>query len=99
MPKSDLQGRMTEKGSTAGDGLALRELLRVPGGKPMDLAAYDTRETPAGPRDKPAGLAAMTDLATPLADLQERLWAASTAGDRRRVLLVLQHQKGPPASL
>ncbi|MDT0482421.1 PPK2 family polyphosphate kinase [Streptomyces doebereineriae] len=81
---------MTKKGSTAGDGLALRELLRVPGGKPMDLASYDTRKTPAGPRDKPAGLAAMTDLATPLADLQERLWAASTAGDRRRVLLVLQ---------
>ncbi|MGW3985225.1 PPK2 family polyphosphate kinase, partial [Streptomyces mirabilis] len=25
-----------------------------------------------------------------LADLQERLWAASTAGDRRRVLLILQ---------
>jgi len=45
---------------------------------------------PAGPRDRQAGLAAMTDLATPLADLQERLWAASTAGDRRRVLLVLQ---------
>lgn len=70
--------------------LSLRELLRVPGDKPMDLAAYDTRETPAGPRDKRAGLAAMTGLATPLADLQERLWAASTAGDRRRVLLVLQ---------
>ncbi|MFG2461822.1 PPK2 family polyphosphate kinase [Streptomyces sp. NPDC048523] len=72
------------------DDLALRELLRVPGGEPVDLSAHDARETPAGPRDKRAGLAAMTDLATPLADLQERLWAASTAGDRRRVLLVLQ---------
>ncbi|MEU0207167.1 PPK2 family polyphosphate kinase [Streptomyces canus] len=90
MSEKDAKGRTTTKGSTAGDGLALRELLRVPGGKPMDLASYDTRETPAGPRDKQAGLAAMTDLATPLADLQERLWAASTAGDRRRVLLVLQ---------
>ncbi|MFG2731362.1 PPK2 family polyphosphate kinase [Streptomyces canus] len=90
MPKRDSKGRRTKRGSTAGDDLALRELLRVPGGEPMDLAAYDTRETPAGPHDKPTGLAAMTDLATPLADLQERLWAASTAGDRRRVLLVLQ---------
>jgi PPK2 family polyphosphate:nucleotide phosphotransferase len=78
------------KGSRGGDDLALRELLRVPGGKPVDLAAHDAREMPAGPRDKQAGLAAMTELAAPLADLQERLWAASTAGDRRRVLLVLQ---------
>ncbi|MCX5252751.1 polyphosphate kinase 2 family protein [Streptomyces canus] len=90
MSKQGPKGRRTNKGSTAGDGLALRELLRVPGGKPMDLAAHDSREMPAGPRDKQAGLAAMTGLATPLADLQERLWAASTAGDRRRVLLVLQ---------
>jgi PPK2 family polyphosphate:nucleotide phosphotransferase len=90
MSEKDAKGRTTTKGATAGDGLALRELLRVPGGKPMDLASYDTRETPSGPRDKQAGLTAMADLATPLADLQERLWAASTAGDRRRVLLVLQ---------
>ncbi|MDH6439144.1 hypothetical protein M2158_007685 [Streptomyces sp. SAI-144] len=90
MPKEGSKGLGKKEGSTAGDGLALRELLRVPGGKPMDLAAHDSREMPAGPRDRQAGLAAMTDLATPLADLQERLWAASTAGDRRRVLLVLQ---------
>ncbi|GLP63633.1 polyphosphate--nucleotide phosphotransferase [Streptomyces sp. TUS-ST3] len=82
--------RTAKKNARTGDGLALRELLRVPGGKPVDLAAHDTRAIPAGPRHKRAGLAAMTDLATPLADLQERLWAASTAGDRRRVLLVLQ---------
>ena len=78
------------KGARGGGDLALRELLRIPGGKPVDLAAHDARETPAGPRDKHAGLAAMDELAKPLADLQERLWAASTAGDRRRVLLVLQ---------
>jgi len=88
--KEDSKGRTTKKGSTIGDDLALRELLRIPGAKPMDLSAHDTRQIPAGPRDKQTGLAAMTDLATPLADLQERLWAASTAGDRRRVLLVLQ---------
>ncbi|MGX1478188.1 UNVERIFIED_CONTAM: PPK2 family polyphosphate:nucleotide phosphotransferase [Streptomyces canus] len=90
MSKKGSKGLGNKKVSTSGDGLVLRELLRVPGGKPMDLGAHDSREMPAGPRDKQAGLAAMTDLATPLADLQERLWAASTAGDRRRVLLVLQ---------
>ncbi|MFE3851912.1 polyphosphate kinase 2 family protein [Streptomyces griseorubiginosus] len=87
--KKDSKARATEKGSEADD-FSLRGLLRVPGGKTVDLASYDAREIPAGPRDKEAGLAAMTALATPLGDLQERLWAASTAGDRRRVLLVLQ---------
>ncbi|MFK4101188.1 PPK2 family polyphosphate kinase [Streptomyces sp. NPDC019531] len=90
MAKKGSKSRATAKGSKSRGDLALRELLRVPGGKPVDLAAYDARETPAGPRDKQTGLASMTDLATPLADLQERLWAASTAGDRRRILLVLQ---------
>jgi PPK2 family polyphosphate:nucleotide phosphotransferase len=89
MSKKGSKSRVA-KGARGGDDLALRELLRIPGGKPVDLAAHDARETPAGPRDKQAGLAAMTELAAPLADLQERLWAASTAGDRRRVLLVLQ---------
>jgi PPK2 family polyphosphate:nucleotide phosphotransferase len=84
------KGSKTRAAKKGGDDLALRELLRLQGGKPVDLAAHDARETPAGPRDKQAGLAAMTELAAPLADLQERLWAASTAGDRRRVLLVLQ---------
>ncbi|MEU6354570.1 PPK2 family polyphosphate kinase [Streptomyces sp. NPDC047072] len=70
--------------------LALRELLRVPGGKPVDLTAYDAGGTPAGPPDKRAGKAATSALGEPLADLQERLFAASTAGDRRRILLVLQ---------
>lgn len=88
MSKQDSKSSTTKKGS--GDDLALRELLRVPGGKPMDLSSYDTRQTPVGPRDKQAGLSALTELATPLADLQERLWAASTTGDRRRILLVLQ---------
>ncbi len=68
----------------------LRELLRVPVGETVDLSAYDTAATPAGPRDKAAGRAETARMARPLAALQERLWAASTAGDRRRVLLVLQ---------
>jgi PPK2 family polyphosphate:nucleotide phosphotransferase len=68
----------------------LCELLRVPGGERVDLTAYDARATPGGPKDKRAGRVATEQLGEHLADLQERLWAASTAGDRRRVLLVLQ---------
>ncbi|MFC9701819.1 PPK2 family polyphosphate kinase [Streptomyces sp. NPDC056943] len=68
----------------------LRDLLRVPGGERLDLTAYDASAIPAGPADKAAGLAATAALAPRLADLQERLYASSTAGDRRRLLLVLQ---------
>ncbi|WP_017238114.1 PPK2 family polyphosphate kinase [Streptomyces sp. SS] len=69
---------------------ALRDVLRVPEGERVDLSAYDARATPAGPADKAAGVAATAALAPRLASLQERLYAASTAGDRRRLLLVLQ---------
>ncbi|MFE0701372.1 PPK2 family polyphosphate kinase [Streptomyces sp. NPDC058872] len=69
---------------------ALREVLRLPAGERIDLASYDTRATPAGPADKATGLAATAALGPYLAALQERLYAASTAGDRRRLLLVLQ---------
>ncbi|MFF1495205.1 PPK2 family polyphosphate kinase [Streptomyces sp. NPDC058304] len=77
----------------------LRPLLRVPAGVgvppggsrgSIDLGAFDPAATPGGPAGKAAGLAATAQLAGPLASLQERLYAASTAGDRRRVLLVLQ---------
>ncbi|MEU1078393.1 MULTISPECIES: PPK2 family polyphosphate kinase [unclassified Streptomyces] len=68
----------------------LRRLLRVPGGKPVDLAAFEADAVPAGPGNKAEGLAATAGMAEELAGLQERLYAASTAGDRRRVLLVLQ---------
>ncbi|WP_240805181.1 PPK2 family polyphosphate kinase [Streptomyces sp. A1547] len=68
----------------------MRPLLRVPAGERIDLGAFDPAATPGGPAGKAAGLAATAQLAGPLASLQERLYAASTAGDRRRVLLVLQ---------
>ncbi|MEU6123169.1 PPK2 family polyphosphate kinase [Streptomyces sp. NPDC047123] len=68
----------------------MRELLRVPEGERVDLAAYPADATPAGPADKPAGLADTARMGERLADLQERLYAASTQGDRRRLLLVLQ---------
>ncbi|MEU9144805.1 PPK2 family polyphosphate kinase [Streptomyces sp. NPDC048349] len=68
----------------------LRELLRVPVGERPDLGRIDPAATPGGPADKTAGRAATAAMARPLASLQERLYAASTAGDRRRLLLVLQ---------
>ncbi|MET7616836.1 PPK2 family polyphosphate kinase [Streptomyces sp. NPDC005408] len=68
----------------------LRELLRVPGGEHVDLSSYAADATPAGPRKKAEGLAATARMGERLADLQERLYASSTAGDRRRILLVLQ---------
>ncbi|MGW0121395.1 PPK2 family polyphosphate kinase [Streptomyces sp. NPDC003327] len=68
----------------------LREVLRLPPGERVDLTSYDAGATPAGPAGKAAGLAATAALAPRLAELQERLYAASTAGDRRRLLLVLQ---------
>ncbi|MFF5971381.1 PPK2 family polyphosphate kinase [Streptomyces sp. NPDC012769] len=69
---------------------SLRELLKVPVGERVDLSAYDAAATPGGPDGKAAGLAATTAIGPRLAELQERLYAASTAGDRRRLLLVLQ---------
>ena len=70
---------------------ALRDLLRMPSdGKPVDLSSFRADATPGGPRNKAAGLEATARMGAHLGDLQERLWAASTAGDARRVLLVLQ---------
>lgn len=87
---------MAKKGGKGGKGGRkaaqpdLRRLLRVPGGERVDLASRPADATPAGPRDKAEGLAATARMGEELAALQERLYAASTAGDRRRVLLVLQ---------
>lgn len=85
---------MTEKDEKKQDGdergASLRERLRLPGGEPVDLARHDAAATPGGPDGKAAGKTATARVGEQLAGLQERLWAASTAGDRRRVLLVLQ---------
>ncbi|MGW3985319.1 polyphosphate kinase 2 family protein, partial [Streptomyces mirabilis] len=90
MAKKDGEGPNDGEQGKGGAPSPLRRLLRVPGGQDVDLSLYDARATPAGPRDKAAGLAALAQMVERLADLQERLWAASTAGDRRRVLLILQ---------
>ncbi|MFI7358310.1 PPK2 family polyphosphate kinase [Streptomyces avidinii] len=84
-------GKSGQRSGADGTGAPpLRELLRVTPGDRPDLSRLDPSATPGGPDGKAAGLAATALLAQPLASLQERLYAASTAGDRRRVLLVLQ---------
>ncbi|WP_425540971.1 PPK2 family polyphosphate kinase [Streptomyces coeruleorubidus] len=79
-----------DKDKEAERGTTLRERLRVPAGEPVELSRHDAAATPGGPDGKAAGKAATARIGEQLAGLQERLWAASTAGDRRRVLLVLQ---------
>ncbi|CAM5482220.1 PPK2 family polyphosphate kinase [Leifsonia shinshuensis] len=63
-------------------------LLRVGAG--FRLADRDTNATPGFDGSKKDGEAALAEGAAILADLQERLFAAGTLGDRRSVLLVLQ---------
>ncbi|MEE4542542.1 PPK2 family polyphosphate kinase [Streptomyces sp. V4-01] len=69
----------------------LRSRLRVaPGRGPLDLTAYDSSDTPGSPGGKRRTLAATEAMRPRLAELQQRLYAQSTAGDPRRLLVVLQ---------
>lgn len=68
----------------------LRPLLRVAPGGPVDLSAYDTSARPGGPPGKVHARAGMAGTGSRLGELQDRLFAQSSAGDRRRLLLVLQ---------
>ncbi|MCE7082264.1 PPK2 family polyphosphate kinase [Streptomyces sp. ST2-7A] len=74
----------------ADTGPALRDLLRLPPGEPVDLAVHDTSATPGFTGDKARAADEVEEMGEEAAELQERLHAASTAGDRRRLLLVLQ---------
>jgi polyphosphate kinase 2 (PPK2 family) len=64
------------------------ELLRAPAD--VRLHDIDTRSTPGFDGDKADGERALADGVDELSSLQERLHAASTAGETRRVLLVIQ---------
>ncbi|MFF2376140.1 PPK2 family polyphosphate kinase [Streptomyces xiamenensis] len=68
----------------------LRDLLRVTPGGTAELAGRDPDDTPGFQGKKAKARTELDAMAPVLADLQERLFAASTGGDRRRVLLVLQ---------
>ena len=80
-----------DKGSDRIRGEDLRSRLRIaPGSGPVDLTAYDPSGTPGGPGGKVHARAETEALRARLAELQERLFAQSTAGDPRRLLVVLQ---------
>ena len=66
----------------------MHSLLRAPAD--LHLDGVDTSATPGFDGGKVEGQAALAAGADHLSDLQERLFAASTAGETRRVLLVLQ---------
>lgn len=69
-------------------GTPFSDALRV--GDDFVLADVDTRATPVFDGDKKEGKAALQEVDDELDALQEMLFAGSTAGDRRRVLLVVQ---------
>ncbi|GAA6527860.1 PPK2 family polyphosphate kinase [Intrasporangium sp. DVR] len=64
------------------------DALRVEKGFVLD--GVDTSATPAFDGDKLAGKAALASAEEELTDLLERLWAESTAGSKRALLLVVQ---------
>ena len=65
------------------------DLLRLPAG-PVDLSTISTGVLPFGPDSKKEAAKDMAELAPRLERLQEKLFAQSTDGDRRSVLLLLQ---------
>ncbi len=62
----------------------LRAALRVPPG-PVSVSGFPTGSKPLAPEGK-----VLRRELSQLSDLQERLWAESTEGGQRRILLVLQ---------
>ncbi|WP_405589072.1 PPK2 family polyphosphate kinase [Streptomyces sp. NBC_01190] len=90
-PKQGHTSSSAEGGAPDRSGAGLRSLLRIPPHSgTVDLMAYDPAATPGGPKDKKHGLADIERMRPRLAELQERLFASSVAGDRRRLLLILQ---------
>lgn len=67
----------------------LSDALRLPKGK-VSLDDHDSGATPGFRGGKKKGRSALTKLEEPLSALQERLYAESTAGGQRSILLVLQ---------
>jgi PPK2 family polyphosphate:nucleotide phosphotransferase len=67
----------------------LPDVFALPGGL-VSMGALTTDRLPSGPADKKAAAKRLAAISDRLSELQERLFAASTAGDKRRILLVLQ---------
>lgn len=81
-------GKKKKGGQKDAPRATVRDLLRV--GPEFDLAALDARRVVAGPKDKAAALAEVGALEGEVGDLQERLYAESRGGGKRRLLIVLQ---------
>ena len=82
-------GKDKKKGTKgAASATPFQDALRVDPG--TELARIGTRGTPAFDGGKSDGKRALADLGDPVSDLQERLFAESTAGGSRSVLLVVQ---------
>lgn len=82
---SEAAASVAEEGAELG---GFSEALRV--GKDFLLADVDPRSTPAFDGGKAEGKAALKAGSGEVGDLLERLWAESTAGSRRALLLVVQ---------
>ena len=79
------KGKNNKKSAAAA---SVRDLLRV--GPEFDLSTLDARRIVAGPKDKVQALAEVGALEGEVGDLQERLYAESRGGGRRRLLILLQ---------
>ena len=68
--------------------VSVRDLLRV--GPDFDLSQVDPRHVVAGPEDKELARAEVAALEAEVTGLQERLYAESKGGGKRRLLVVMQ---------
>lgn len=69
---------------------AVSDLLRLPPGDPVDLSCLDPAATPGLSGGQKRARREVAELGNRLAELHTRLHAASTAGARDRVLLIVQ---------
>jgi hypothetical protein len=76
------------------DPKSVRDVLRAAPGA-VNLAGYETASTPLAPGKKKRTLQNLIKEGSLLGDLQERLYAESTLGGQRSVLLVLQGMDTP----
>lgn len=83
-----MAGKSKDKIQGSLPGGSVRDLLRV--GPDFDLAALDARQIVAGPADKVEARAAVAAMEPEITALQERLYAESKGGGKRRLLVVLQ---------
>ena len=82
------KGKKDKKNEKTAAAASVRDLLRV--GPEFDLSAVDARRIVAGPKDKVQALAEVGALEGEVGHWQERLYAESRGGGKRRLLILLQ---------